>query len=131
VEPENGDMKPGNYPLDIYRGDTYRWQFTLWADADKTQPVDLTGVTARSQIRDKPAGKLLSTIDCTITQPNIILGTLTADECAKITGTTCAWDLQLTWPNEDITTLLAGAVALTIDVTDSAPTVLVSAKAAA
>jgi hypothetical protein len=124
-------MKPGNYPLDIYRGDTYRWQFTLWSDVDKTQPVDLTDVTARSQIRDKPAGKLLATIDCAITQPNVILATLTADECAKLTGSTCAWDLQLTWPNTDITTLLAGAVAVTTDVTDSAPAALFTVKASA
>ncbi|OYD64834.1 UNVERIFIED_ORG: hypothetical protein BDU10_7455 [Burkholderia sp. CF145] len=124
-------MKPGNYPLDIYRGDTYRWQFTLWSDADKTQPVDLTGVIARSQIRDKPAGKLLANIDCAITMPNVILATLTADECAKLSGSTCAWDLQLEWPNTDITTLLAGAVALTIDVTDSAPATLFSVKASA
>jgi hypothetical protein len=126
-------MKPGNYPLDIYRGDTYRWQFTLWSDADKTDPVDLTDVTVRSQIRDKPAGKLLATIDCTVTLPNIILATLTADECAKLpaSATSCAWDLQLTWPNTDITTLLAGPVAVTVDVTDSAATQLFTVKASA
>jgi hypothetical protein len=126
-------MKPGNYPLDIYRGDTYRWQFTLWSDAGKTQPVDLTGVTARSQIRDKPAGKLVSTIDCAITMPNVILATLTADECAKLpsSSTTCAWDLQLTWPNTDITTVLAGPVTVTTDVTDSTPAALFQVKASA
>jgi hypothetical protein len=123
-------MKPGNYPLDIYRGDTYRWQFKLWSDIDKTQPVDLDGVTVRSQIRDKPAGKLLANIECTVTLPNIILATLTADECAKLTGSTCAWDLQLTWPNTDVTTLLAGPVAVTTDVTDSAPAALFTVKKA-
>lgn len=120
-------MTPGVYALDLYRGDTYRWQFTLWSDADKTVPVDLTDVIPKAQIRDKPAGKLLATIDCVVTLPNIIMSTLTAPECAKLTGKTAAWDLQLEWPNTDITTLLAGPVAITIDVTDSAPATVAAA----
>lgn len=116
-------MKPGEFPLDIYRGDTYRWQFVLWSDIAKTQPVDLSGVLVKSQIRDKPMGRLLAVIDCTVTPPNTILATLTAAECAKLVGRTLAWDLQLAWANGDITTLLAGPVNLTIDVTDSLPEV--------
>ncbi len=39
-----------NYPLGIYRGDTHRWSFTLWADAGKTTPADLTGVAVAAWI---------------------------------------------------------------------------------
>ena len=29
------------YPLGLYRGDTARWAFVLWADRARTTPVDL------------------------------------------------------------------------------------------
>ena len=40
-----------SYPLRIYRGDTYRWRFMLWADPDRTVAVDLTGVVVGAEIR--------------------------------------------------------------------------------
>ena len=40
-------MRPGTYDLDLYRGDSYAWEFHLWDDEAKTAATDLTVVTVR------------------------------------------------------------------------------------
>lgn len=107
-------MLPGEYALDLYRGDTKRYQFKLWADAAKTVPADLTGVTASAMIRDKLNGTLIAELTCTITEPNIIDMPITSDQTYPAKG---VWDLQLTYPNSDIVTVLKGPVTTTADVT--------------
>jgi len=62
---------PSNYPLTIYRGDTARWQFRLWADAAKTSPVDLTEATVKSEIRSN-SGSVVTPLLCAVTLPNTI-----------------------------------------------------------
>jgi hypothetical protein len=110
-------MLPATYDLSLYRGDTGRWQFKLWSDADKTQPVDLTGVTVDAMIRDKATGGSYSTtMACTVTQPNIIDMVLTSQQSRDLPAKGL-WDLQLTYPSGDIVTPLKGAVAVTQDVT--------------
>ena len=111
-------MTPGNYPLVIYRGDSYKWQFKLWSDTAKTQPVDLTGVTVKAEIRDRPGGNLLGTLACAITMPNIINASLTSADTALLTSG--AWDMQLTYSDGEVSTVLSGLVTVTMDVTDSA-----------
>lgn len=111
-------MTPGNYPLVIYRGDSYKWQFKLWSDTAKTQPVDLTGVTVKAEIRDRPGGNLLGTLACAITMPNIINASLTSTDTALLTSG--AWDMQLTYSDGEVSTVLSGLVTVTMDVTDSA-----------
>jgi hypothetical protein len=111
-------VTPGQYPLSLYRGDTYRWQFKLWADADRTQPADLTGVEAKAQIRDRPGGAIIVGLICTISLPNIIDVVLNAGLSVTLPQV-CVWDLQLTYASGDVNTVLAGPVAVTPDVTDS------------
>ena len=111
-------MTPGDLPLNIYRGDTYHWRFTLWTDSNKTVPADLTGVTVKSEIRDKPSGSVIKPIACTIKMPNIIHATLSAAASGALPSKG-AWDLQLTYSSGDVVTVLAGDVAVTPDVTDS------------
>jgi len=112
-------MTPGNYPLALYRGDSYRWQFKLWLDAAKTQPADLADVTPKAQIRSKPAGTLLADLDCVVTLPNIIDASLDHTESQELPSKG-SWDLQLTYTGGDVRTILAGPVTVTPDVTDSA-----------
>lgn len=113
-------MQPANYDLSIYHGDSGHWRFTL-TQQDGT-PCDLDCVVAKSQIRDKPGGTaLLVTMDCTITLPNVIDVILTPENSFKLTPKGGAWDLQLTYPSGEIKTPVAGAVAVTEDVTDSTP----------
>lgn len=112
-------MTPGAMPLAIYHGDTYRWQFTLWQDADKTIPADLTGVLCKAEIRSAPQGTIITTIDLTVQTPNTILAILPTAKSQLLPKTGGTWDLQLTYPDGDVQTVLAGAVTVTMDVTDS------------
>lgn len=107
---------PANYPLNLYRGDTFRTTFKLWKNKDKTDPVDLTGIAVAAQIRAKPDSATLQSLTCTVTLPNIIEVFLSPDE-SKTLPLTGVWDLQLTYANGDIQTILAGAVKVTADVT--------------
>ena len=110
---------PGAYSLDVYRGDSARWQFKLWLDAGRVDPVDLAGATAKAEIRDKPAGKKITALDCTITQPNIIDVILSGESSKALAISSGVWDLQLTYGSGDIATVVAGQVSVTADVTDS------------
>jgi hypothetical protein len=113
-------MTPITYPLSIYRGDTYRWRFSLWQDTAKTVPVDLVGATAKAEIRAAPAGAVLATLACTIVAPNNVDVVLSSAVSKALTAG--VWDLQLTMGNGDIQTPVAGGVSVTPDVTDSTGT---------
>jgi hypothetical protein len=110
-------MVPGIVNLDIYQGDTKRWQFKLWADAARTKPADLTGVTVEAYMRDKISGGVYELeMECSVIQPNIINMLLTASQ-SRVCPPICIWDLQLTYPNGDIFTVLRGTGIVTQDVT--------------
>ena len=109
-------MKPAQYDLDLYRGDSYGWQFKLWQDSSKTVPVVLTGATAESQIRDKPGGSKIVPMVCTITAPNIVTVLLNAATCASCPPKG-GWDLQITYSDGQVQTPVAGAVKVTADFT--------------
>jgi hypothetical protein len=116
-------MMPGAYPLTLYRGDSYHWLFTLWTDAGKTTPADLSGATAKAEIRNAPAGATIVSLVCTIPTAaphNVVDVKLTAAASAGLPATG-VWDLQITYTaSGDVTTVLAGPVTVTADVTDSA-----------
>jgi len=107
---------PSTYPLTIYRGDTARWQFRLWADAAKTSPVDLTEATVKSEIRSN-SGSVVTPLLCAVTLPNTIEVELSAVLSSTLTTAPAHWDLQLTWESGDVQTPVAGAVTLQQDVT--------------
>jgi hypothetical protein len=110
-------VRPGLYPLDLYRGDAGAWLFRLWDDDRKTVPTSLVGATAAAQVRSGPGGALLLTMTCTITLPNIVNMVLAAGDWATWTaGTLASWDLQVTFPGGPVT-VLAGPVAIGVDVT--------------
>ena len=113
-------MKPGPYNLDLYRGDTYEWHFVLWRDVGKTVPFDLTGWTPKAEIRDRPGGTVLVTldltVDATVVENNALIMTL--DKTQAATGPKGVWDLQLD-DGTEVATILAGTVKSTADVTDS------------
>lgn len=109
-------MIPGRLPLTLYRGDTGRWRFSLWLDANKTQPTDLTGATALAQIRDRAGGSLIVSMECAITLPNHIDMVLLSADSARLPSSG-AWDLQVTYASGDVITVLSGPVNTTSDVT--------------
>jgi hypothetical protein len=105
------------YQLNVYRGDTARWQFLFWIDAEKTEPLDLTGVTVASEIRLQTDGPVAATLECTVTLPNIVTVVLAAEDSSTLTTAPATWDLQLTYANGDVRTLVGGAVKVTLDAT--------------
>jgi hypothetical protein len=104
---------PGTLPLRLYRGDSYSWQVRVWADEAHTQPTDLAGATAAAAIGG-PGGVIA--IDCAVTLPNLIDVVLPAEHW---NGTLALdrWDLQLTFDDGRVYTLLAGPVSVQDDVT--------------
>jgi len=123
-------MLPGKYDLELYRGDTYRWQFTLWQDTARTIPVDLTDATAKSELRDRSCSDpVRATATCVVILPNTVEMRLEATQTADLLNKG-VWDLQITRPGSppDVRTVLAGSVVVTGDVTDcgtAAPGLLV------
>lgn len=111
-------MQPANLPLDLYRGDSFALSVTLLDQ--NNLPIDLTGVVAKSEIRDRPAGLLIVAFTCTITLPNIINLNLISEDSQELPPN-AVWDLQLTYASGDVKTVLAGQVTVTADVTDSTP----------
>ena len=113
-------MAPQQLALVVYRGDSYVWKFTLFTDAAKTQPLDLTGATAKAEVRASSGSAVLLTLGTAITVPNIIDVTLSAAESKAITFASAKWDLQLTWAaGNTVKTVVAGAVNVEQDITDS------------
>ena len=111
-------MKPGVYNLDVYRGDSYAWRLWLWADAARTEPLDLTGCVLKSEVRDKAGGATVVELDVTVTLPNIVDLALSAADC-KLCPSKGVWDLQVTFPSGDVRTVIGGTVSVDPDVTDS------------
>jgi hypothetical protein len=100
-------------PLRLYRGDSYAWQVRVWADEGHTSPMDLAGATAAAQC-EGPGSVVV--LDCEITLPNLVDVTLPADNWNGAIALD-RWDLQLSWSDGRVYTLLAGPVALQDDVT--------------
>jgi hypothetical protein len=109
-----------SYPLGMYRGDSYRWRFVLWADAARTVAVDLTGVVVAAEIRTGTGATPIYPIPLVVTLPNIIDLSLTAAASATVPAA-AHWDLQLTYPSGDVQTIVRGAVSVTGDITHSVP----------
>lgn len=110
---------PVKYSLEMYRGDSFRMQFRLWADAAKTEPVDLTGATAAAQIRPAPAADPAASLLCVITD-NVIDVSLPASETVLLPGG-AYWDLQVTYASGDVQTLVSGGVAVRGEITQPMP----------
>ncbi len=108
-------MQPAEFDLSLYRGDTSRLQLKLWSDQAASQPIDLTGATAASQIRNKPGGDIIVDMACTVTTPNIIDAVLLAADSDTLPKRRGAWDLEVT--AADVFTPIAGKVTITEDIT--------------
>jgi hypothetical protein len=111
-------MIPGQYDLQLYRGDTFKWTVKLWKDAKQTDPTNLTGATVKAEYRDKTGGTPVVSITTALTLPNTI--DLTFPAAAWATAPLAGiWDLQVTMPDASVNTVLRGNVQVIGDVTDS------------
>jgi hypothetical protein len=109
---------PSAYDLNVYAGDSGEWQFTFWEDPYRTVPVDLTGATWKAEVREKHGSVVVTTLTVSITDPNILTLTLSPTSSKLLVGT-LSYDVEGTWPNDRVTTLLAGRVLVTPDITNS------------
>jgi hypothetical protein len=108
---------PGLANLDVYQGDDFIATITVLS-TDGTA-ADLTGYTAQSQIRIGPADsspQVSAVFQCTINSNNITI-VLPHTVTLTLTKPSYVWDLQITDASNWNTTLLAGAVNVTKDVT--------------
>ena len=96
--------------------------FTLWADADKTVPVDLTGFTGRGEARTRLGGTLLASIQVTVAG-NVVTLTIpaTASEGWGPRQTAGVFDAELVPADPDATVrLCSGVLAISPNVTTGA-----------
>lgn len=103
----------------IYQGDDYLATVTV-ANQDGS-PVDLTGFTAQAQIREDVADnapEVVVEIAATVGTSTVELSIPNAE--TKLLNGAYRWDLQLTSADGFITTVLAGKVTVTAEVTRSA-----------
>ena len=114
--------RPGSYPLELYRGDTYRKRFRLNSKAPDGTPVplDLTGWKGKAQIRPSFGGEILVeftvTIEDQVESPGQFTIYATDEVTATLQAPTGVWDVQFTKAGE-VRTMLAGSVVILPDVT--------------
>lgn len=103
--------------LSVYQGDDYAARVIV-TNPDGTD-ADLTGYVAKAQIRRDVADIAVDVeaeFVCTIDPPNVIAISLANTDTAALSGS-LRWDLQLTSSAGMVTTIVAGAVAVTPEVT--------------
>jgi|SRR6188768_2855151 hypothetical protein len=95
--------------LEIYQGDDYVVTVTV-KKADGTA-ADLTGHTAKAQIRRTPAdsGPVMAEFGTQVQLPNLVILTLTAIQTLPLAGT-YFWDVQIKSSAGAVTTLARGRV---------------------
>jgi hypothetical protein len=106
---------PVEVDLNIYMGDDFPIDVAV-TDSVTGGPMDLTGITAKSQIRATAADtNILATLTPTIAG-NVITLKLSHTDSAKL-PLQCVWDMQITDAAGNITTLVAGKVTVAPEVT--------------
>jgi hypothetical protein len=102
--------------LNLYQGDDY--DGTVLVQHEDGTPADISGYTARSQIRRAIADEdpeVAVEITTTVVSPEVFLH-IPHDITATLSGA-YVWDLQLTTPSGTIITVAKGKVKLTYEVT--------------
>jgi hypothetical protein len=104
--------------LSIYEGDD--WAGTVTVNQSDGTPANLTGYTAQSQIRTGPADQqptVAAEIQATVQLPNQVLLYLSHAQTTSLSGPIFYWDCQITSSTGQITTILAGKVKVTQEIT--------------
>lgn len=113
---------PAKLKFTIYQGATFRKRLR-WSDPSKT-PIDLTGCTARMQVR-ADVDAVLALLTLTTENGGITLGgpagtvdLFIADEdTAVITWDGGVWDLEIQHPGGDVIRLAEGSISVSPEVT--------------
>lgn len=105
----------GETPLFVYRGDSHAWRVRLWADEERTVPFDLTGAYVAAQIRRSPDAREAVDLACEVELPNVVVARLSPERAARCPSG--RWDMQVTWPDARVATVVKGPVTVEPDVT--------------
>ena len=111
--------------LAVNQGATLPFSF-LWQTGDPASPVDLTGLTARADLRLKASDATiwahLDTADGTLelsdgTSGWNVRGTLTDEVTATFPAKTGKWDLEIEFADGTVRRLIEGSVTVSAEVT--------------
>ncbi len=113
---------PAKLKLTIYQGATFKRRLR-WMDAAR-QPIDLTGCTARMQIREEVEATAVL-LGLTTENARIALGgatgtvdlTISAADTAAISWSAGVWDLEIVHPGGAVTRLAQGSCVVSPEVT--------------
>ena len=109
--------------LAVDQGATFRKRF-VWKTGEPATPVDLTGYTARMQVRESiEAADVL--VELTTENSGIALGTtngqidlyISAADTAEYTWTGGVYDIELIAPSGDVLRKIKGSVSVSPEVT--------------
>ena len=108
-----------NYDLLIEQGTT--WSVTITLKKPTTVPFDLTGFTARCQLRRSySASEVLVSPTTTIPDPKTdgkIILSLTSTQTTGLEDGSAVYDVELVGPTGDVARILQGKVKITPEVT--------------
>lgn len=115
--------KPFKYRIEIVQGATLRETLT-WKAGEPAVAVDLTGCTARLQVRQKVTSPVVL-LELTTENSGIQLGgvdgritlSLSAAQSAAIAWKTGVYDLEIVFGNGDVRRLLAGSAVVLPEIT--------------
>ena len=116
-----GSVREMEYQLEIQQGDTFAEQLDL-RGADGL-PIDLTGATARMQLRPYPSSPTvvieLSTVNgrLSIQPAGVIIMMLTASDTALLQPGAGVYDMKLTYANGIVDTIIEGRYVIDPQVT--------------
>jgi hypothetical protein len=108
---------PDRANLDIYQGDDYAAVVTVF---NGTNLADLTGYTAKAQIRSGPADRnsqIIAELGTSVDVTNSAIHLSLASAATTLLTGLFYWDLQVISPGGMITTILAGAAIITLEIT--------------
>ena len=114
---------PAKLKLKIIQGATFRKPL-VWLAPDKTTPIDLTGCTARMQVRGEVESPTVL-LELTTENDGIVIdgpaGKLTLHlspaATTAISWESGVWDLEVAHPNGDVTRLVQGSISVSPEVT--------------
>ena len=125
-------MTAANKPLYIEQGATFTFSFNWYYDNVTTPgtpgaPHDLTGCTARMQIRKTQGSDILVNASSSGTLPMIVLGGTSGSITIKFPDTitdnlisdTALYDLEIQQSNGDVFRLLSGKITISPNITQT------------
>lgn len=113
-------LEPIRLDLRIFAGDSYTRSIAL-QEADGSA-INISGLTPRAQVRNRPGGTLLATLTAQIVGDpalGIISYSFTATQTRALAAVTSSmvWDLELDGGDTNLKTLVAGKVTVCPDTT--------------